>query len=79
MWFSEKNDAVDIAQDRQDNLGGTCIARSSCNQMVVGRELRYGRALAIIQSEEYLNVIDTDLLRRNDRVRRAKTESKQPK
>ena len=25
MWFSEKNDAVDVAQNRQDNLGGkTC-------------------------------------------------------
>ena len=36
---------------------GVCIARSSCNQQVVGRELRYGRALAIIQSEEYLDAV----------------------
>ena len=37
-------------------LGGACIGRS-CNQIVSGRRLRYGRALAIIQQQEYLEAV----------------------
>ena len=35
---------------------GVCAGRF-CNQLVTGRDLRYGRALAIIQSQEYLLVV----------------------
>ena len=38
---------------RQD---GQCVLRS-CDQMVTGRNLRYGRALAIIRGEEYLGAV----------------------
>ena len=38
-------------------LAGDCLRRTSCSQLVSGRNLRYGRALAIIQDEEYLNVV----------------------
>ena len=41
--------------DRQDN-GQTCVARS-CNRLVTGRRLKYGRALAIIRTEEYLDAV----------------------
>ena len=34
----------------------SCLLRS-CDQMVTGRRLRYGRALAIIQAEEYLDAV----------------------
>ena len=30
-----------------------------CNQLITGRDLRYGRALAIVQSEEYLLVVSS--------------------
>ena len=35
---------------------GACILRS-CNQLVSGRNLQYGRALAIIRMQEYLDVV----------------------
>ena len=39
--------------ERQDR---TCLVRS-CNQLVTGRRLRYGRALAIVNNEEYLDAV----------------------
>ena len=32
----------------------------TCHQIITGRNLRYSRALKIIQSEEYLNAADTE-------------------
>ena len=40
--------------ERQDRA--SCLVRS-CNQLVTGRRLRYGRALAIINNEEYLDAV----------------------
>ena len=34
----------------------TCLLRS-CNQIIIGRQLRYGRALAIVNNEEYLKEV----------------------
>ena len=34
----------------------TCLLRS-CNQIIIGRQLRYGRALAIVNNEEYLREV----------------------
>jgi len=34
-------------------------------QVVTGRNLPYGRALDIIQNEEYLSAVDTSIIRRN--------------
>ena len=42
-----------IVSERQDRR---CLRRS-CNQMITGRDLRYGRALAIVHNEEYLNEV----------------------
>ena len=33
-----------------------CVLRT-CNQLIIGRSLRYGRALAIINQEEYLREV----------------------
>ena len=43
-----------VATSRQGS--SSCLLRS-CDQMVTGRRLRYGRALAIIQAEEYLDAV----------------------
>ena len=40
--------------ERQDRA--SCLVRS-CNQLVTGRRLRYGRALAIVNNEEYLEAV----------------------
>ena len=40
-----------VARQRQ-----TCLVRS-CNQLIIGRRLRYGRVLAIINNEEYLKEV----------------------
>ena len=40
--------------ERQDRA--SCLVRS-CNQLVTGRRLRYGRALAIVNNEEYLDAV----------------------
>ena len=42
-------------------------ARQSCNQIISGRNLRYNRALQIVQNEEYLDVADLSILRRSKR------------
>ena len=34
----------------------TCLLRS-CNQIIIGRRLRYGRVLAIVNNEEYLREV----------------------
>ena len=47
------------AQRRQD----TCFVRT-CNQVISGRNLRYGRVLEIVQNEEYLDAADLDQIRR---------------
>ena len=47
------------AQRRQD----TCFVRT-CNQLISGRNLRYGRVLEIVQNEEYLDAADLDQIRR---------------
>ena len=44
---------------------GQCLSRS-CDQSVTGRNLMYSRALQIIQSEEYLDEADLDVIRRAD-------------
>ena len=44
---------------------GTCLFRS-CSQTITGRRLTYSRALQIIQTEEYLNEADLDVIRRSD-------------
>jgi hypothetical protein len=36
-----------------------------CPQVVTGRNLPYGRALDIIQNEEYLSAVDSSIIRRN--------------
>ena len=41
---------------------GQCIIRS-CNQIISGRSLRYGRALAIILGEEYLDAVRVVIIR----------------
>ena len=43
-----------VATSRQGS--SSCLLRS-CDQMVTGRKLRYGRALSIIQAEEYLDAV----------------------
>ena len=40
----------------------TCLLRS-CNQIIIGRRLRYGRALAIVNNEEYLKEVRNVYLR----------------
>ena len=40
-----------VARQRQ-----RCILRS-CNQLIIGRRLRYGRVLAIVNNEEYLREV----------------------
>ena len=42
----------------------TC--KQTCDQVVTGRNLRYQRALNIIQNEEYLSATDSSILRRKD-------------
>ena len=55
-------------QDRQDG----CFTRS-CDQIITGRNLMYGRALQIVQNEEYLNEADLNVIRRRKRrVKRQK-------
>ena len=52
--------------DRQDN----CFTRT-CDQIITGRNLKYGRALQIVQNEEYLDEADLNIIRRRkDRVKR---------
>lgn len=43
-------------------------ARQSCNQVISGRNLRYRRALQIVQNEAYLNAADLSILRRSKRA-----------
>ena len=44
-------------------VNGQC-ARRSCDQLIMGRNLSYMRALQIILSEEYLEEVDIDVIRR---------------
>ena len=50
-----------------------CLIRT-CTQIVSGRNLAYGRALQIIQSEEYLEAADLDAIRRIRRYKRSTIE-----
>ena len=43
----------------------TCLLRS-CDQYITGRDLTYQRALEIVENEEYLVAVDTDLIRRRN-------------
>ncbi len=52
-------------QSKQGSSSGTCNYVQTCKQTVTGRRLQYSRALKIIQKEEYLNAVDTDIIRRN--------------
>ena len=42
--------------------------RQTCSQRVTGRNLRYQRALQIVQSEEYLSAVDLDDIRRYENL-----------
>ena len=44
--------------------------KQTCYVKVTGRRLQYGRALEIIQNEEYLSAIDFDKIRRFDQQRK---------
>ena len=50
-----------------------CLIRT-CTQIVSGRNLAYGRALQIVQSEEYLEAADLDAIRRIRRYKRSTLE-----
>ena len=41
----------------------TCY-RQTCTQIITGRNLKYRRALKVIQNEEYLMVTDLEIIRR---------------
>jgi hypothetical protein len=41
------------------------VVLQHCPQVVTGRNLPYGRALDIIQNEEYLSAVDSSIIRRN--------------
>ena len=41
----------------------TCY-RQTCTQIITGRNLKYRRALKVIQNEEYLMVTDLDIIQR---------------
>ena len=41
----------------------SCFTRT-CDQTITGRRLTYGRALQIVQNEEYLSAVDLDIIRR---------------
>ena len=57
------------SQARQDG----CFVRT-CDQIITGRNLRYGRVLQIVQNEEYLDDADFDIIRRrNGKVKRQTT------
>ena len=43
------------------NTKPNCYVQT-CHQIISGRNLRYSRALQIIQSEEYLNAVDIPML-----------------
>ena len=43
----------------------TCLLRT-CDQYITGRDLTYQRALQIVENEEYLVAVDTDLIRRRN-------------
>ena len=49
----------------QQTTPSTCNYVQTCDQIVTGRNLNYGRVLRIIQDEEYLSKADTDIIRRN--------------
>ncbi len=38
----------------------------TCDQSITGRNFQYSRALQVIQSEEYLDDVDFDIIRRSD-------------
>ena len=38
--------------------------RQTCDQTITGRSFGYGRALEVVQTEDYLNDIDFDFIRR---------------
>ena len=46
--------------------------RQTCKVRVTGRNMRYQRALQIVQDEEYLSAIDLDDIRRYRRVYKKK-------
>ena len=59
----------DVIVERQEqylsttekNTNTYCYVQT-CHQIISGRNLRYSRALQIVQSEEYLNAVDTNIL-----------------
>ncbi len=59
-------ESTDIFQERQDN--NDCYVQT-CDQTITGRQLAYNRALDIVQNEEYLEVADTDIIRRQFTVK----------
>jgi hypothetical protein len=60
-----------LSSEQQANLAADnkCYVQT-CNQIISGRQLSYNRALEIVQSEEYLDAADTDLIRRLKRLKR---------
>ena len=55
------------------NTNPNCYVQT-CHQIISGRNLRYSRALQIVQSEEYLNAVDKSIIkfhRYHHRVKRA--------
>ena len=49
---------------RAQTTARTC--KQTCDQVVTGRNLKYQRALNIVQNEEYLSATDSGILRRNE-------------
>ena len=43
-----------------------------CDQIIIGRNFAYRRALEVIQNEEYVDFIDIDILRKKKRSRSEK-------
>jgi len=56
-----------LRQNRQTKTNASCFVQT-CEQVVSGRDLSYERALEIIQSEEYLTVVDIGILRKTDEI-----------
>ena len=64
-------------QQKQNVAFSNCFTRT-CDQVIIGRQLSYARALQIIQNEEYLEAAALDLIKRKGDRHRAKRQAYVP-